>query len=158
MKDGVKYLLQKYKQPVLVEEYLPGREFTVGIVGTGNKAKVIGVMEVILRSDAEAGGYSYLNKENYENFVEYKLVDDKKIQKQCEEVALASWRGLNCRDGGRIDLRYDELGEPNFIEVNPLAGLHPEHSDLPILTYKSNLDYQYIIEEIVNSALERIKK
>jgi D-alanine-D-alanine ligase len=148
-------LLARYLQPVLVETYLPGREFTVGIVGSGAFARTIGCMEVILGEHADQGVYSYRNKEKYEELVTYRLAADSAAD-QAREVALASWRGLRCRDAGRVDLRADENGIPNFVEVNPLAGLHPTHSDLPILCGLAGLSYRELIFEIVESALRRI--
>ena len=150
-------LLGRFNQPVLVETFLPGREFTVGIVGTGENATVIGVMEVLLRQEAEQDAYSFLNKERFEDLVEYRLVKDE-ASKKAEAVALASWRGLGCRDAGRVDLRSDENAVPNFIEVNPLAGLHPVHSDLPILCYLAGVTYRELIEMIIESAQGRLQR
>ena len=73
----------------------------------------------------------------------------------CENVALTAWRALNCADGGRVDLRCDSRGIPNFIEVNPLAGLDKVHSDLPILSYLHGYDFEQIIGEIMHSAKKR---
>ena len=70
-------------------------------------------------------------------------------------MALAAWRGLGCRDAGRIDVREDEQGVPNFIEVNPLAGIRPVHSDLCIICNLLGISYQQMIETIVRSALKR---
>ena len=149
-------LLDRFQQPVLVETFLPGREFTIGITGTGANASVIGVMEVLLRQEAEQDVYSFVNKERFEDLVEYRLVEDEEA-KRAEEVALASWRGLGCRDGGRVDLRSDPKGLPHFIEVNPLAGLHPVHSDLPILSYLAGITYQELIEMILESTEGRLR-
>ncbi len=148
-------LLAKFKQPVLVETYLPGREFTVGLVGTGEEAEAVGVIEVILKKDAEAYAYSYRNKENCEDLVIYTLVNDE-VAEKCKELALKVWRGLGCRDAGRLDIRLDAAGVPNFLEVNPLAGLHPEHSDLPIICSQTGISYQELIERIIKSALKRV--
>lgn len=148
-------LLERFKQPVLVETYLPGREMTVGIVGTGEDARSLGVMEVLLLSNAEEGVYSYDNKENCEQCVKYVLAEDPEA-KQAEKTALAAWRGLDCRDGGRVDLRSDSYGVPNFMEVNPLAGLHPDHSDLPILCGLSGISYLELIQQIMESVHKRI--
>ena len=148
-------LLDRYQQPVLVETFLPGREFTIGIVGTGADASALGVMEVMLNPAAEPDVYSYMNKELYEERVRYRLADDE-MARQAREVALASWRGLGCRDGGRVDLRADSAGRPNFIEVNPLAGLNPVHSDLPILCRLAGVAYHELIDMIVTSARARI--
>jgi D-alanine-D-alanine ligase len=147
-------LLATYRQPVLVETFLPGREFTVGIVGNGAAARSIGIMEVVLLAKAEAEIYSYHNKENCEELVEYRAVADPEAR-LAEEVALAAWQALGCQDGGRVDLRSDAAGRPNFIEVNPLAGLHPEHSDLCIIAGKYGIGYQELLTEIVGAALVR---
>ena len=114
----------------------------------------IGVMEVILKDDAEPEVYSYVNKEKCEELVEYRLVDDPQA-KVAEQVALKSYRVLGCADGGRVDLRANENGVVNFIEVNPLAGLHPEHSDLCIIAEKAGLTYRGLIAAIMESAMEK---
>jgi D-alanine-D-alanine ligase len=63
---------------------------------------------------------------------------------------------LGCRDGGRVDLRCDEKGKPHFLEVNPMAGLHPEHSDLPILSTQLGIPYDRLIQRILDSAAPRV--
>lgn len=153
-------LLAKYQQPVLVETYLPGREFTVGITGTGETAAALGTLEIVLLKNAEADAYSYVNKECCEELVEYRLVlagRDPQVR-DAEKIALNTWRILGCRDAGRVDLRCDAAGQPNFMEVNPLAGLHPEHSDLPILATKVGLPYVELIRRIVESAAPRVEQ
>lgn len=155
LKTVCKELLEKYHQPVLIETFLSGDEFTVGITGTGNEAKVVAVMEIILESNAEAEIYSYSNKDNYEDRVSYKLASDENARK-CSEVALAAWRGLNCRDGGRVDVRMDKNGVPNFIEVNPLAGLNHITSDLPIMCGLKKKSFNSLIEDIMESAIRRV--
>lgn len=154
------HLLATYQQPVLVETYLPGREFTVGITGTGDRARAIGTLEIILLERAEADVYSYVNKEYCEERVDYRVnsADLDEQVRAAEEAALAAWRVLGCRDAGRVDLRCDAAGRPNFMEVNPLAGLHPEHSDLPILATKVGLPFVELIRQIVDSATPRIEE
>ena len=149
-------LLANYRQPVLIERFLPGRELTVGILGTGAAARAIGAMEVLLKAGAEQDAYSFHNKENYEEIVEYRLVNDA-LAERAQAVALAAWRGLGCRDGGRVDLRAAADGTPNFIEVNPLAGLRPIHSDLCIICNFVGISYHEMIETIIRSALQRIR-
>jgi D-alanine-D-alanine ligase len=151
-------LLKQFRQPVLVETFLPGREFTVGMAGTGERAEALGTLEVILHPHAEADVYSYRNKEECEDLVHYKLVrseNDDQVRRS-EEIALNVWRMLGCRDAGRVDLRCDAQGQPNFIEANPLPGLHPQHSDLPILCTSLGIPYVALIERIVQSAQQRI--
>lgn len=151
-------LLARYKQPVLVEEYLPGREFTVGLAGTGTAATVIGTLEIILLDSAEPEVYSYVNKEKCEDLVEYRPVDAKNDPEvaAAEQIALSAWKALGCRDAGRVDLRSDAAGKPQFIEVNPLAGLHPEHSDLPMICTAIGMPYDELIRRIIDSAATRI--
>ena len=151
------YLLERFKQPVLVEKYLSGREFTVGIVGTGKEARSVGVLEIILNEKAEKNVYSYVNKEECEELVEYVLVKGPEAE-ACEKVSLEVWRALGCEDAGRVDVRHDDKGIPNFIEVNPLAGIHPEHSDLPILSSKNGIIYSELMQMIMDSAVKKIKK
>ncbi|MCA9149734.1 MAG: D-alanine--D-alanine ligase [Planctomycetales bacterium] len=152
-------LWRQYHQPVIVEEYLQGREFTVGILGTGASARCLGTLKIILREGAEDAVYSYVNKERCEDLVEYRLVhasDDLQVAR-AEELALLSWRTLNCRDGGRIDLRCDAGGNPQFLEANPLAGLHPTHSDLPMLATAVGMSYATLLDSIVRSAAGRVR-
>lgn len=150
------YLLERFRQPVLVETYLGGREFTVGITGTGPASSVTGVMEVLLTSKAEPGVYSFTNKEEWRERCRYELAGGE-IAVACEQVAIAAWNALNCEDGGRIDLRCDSNGIPNFIEVNPLAGMNPVYSDLPMLSRMNGISYNELMRRIMDSAIKKIK-
>jgi D-alanine-D-alanine ligase len=153
-------LIVTFRQPVLVEKFLPGREFTVGLIGTGPEARVLGTIEVHLLQNAEPEVYSYTNKEKCEERVRYQLGDPQKdpVVREAEKVALDAWRVLGCRDGGRADIRCDAEGNPQFMEVNPLAGLHPEHSDLPIICTHLGLSFVQLIERIMASALQRVRR
>jgi D-alanine-D-alanine ligase len=153
-------LLARYSQPVLVETFLPGREFTVGVLGTGADARVLASMEVLLLPGAEADVYSYANKEQSEEHCQYRLgrADEDAEVRRAEQLALAAYRALGCRDAGRVDLRSDAQGQPNFLEINPLAGLHPQHSDLPILAGMVGVSYRELIERIVRSAAQRVQQ
>lgn len=160
LEPACKVMLNEYQQPVLIERYLSGREFTVGITGTGNEAVVIGTMEVHLLKGAEQGVYSYINKERSEELVECIIVDSARdfLVKRAEEISLRAYQILGCRDAGRVDIRCDEEDSPYLLEVNPLAGLHPDHSDLPIISKGAGLSYQALIERIIISASKRIKR
>ncbi len=147
-------LLTRFEQPVIVETYLPGREFTVGITGTGEHAAVLGVMEIRATLKGTQAGYSYENKEHWEDHVTLHLVDDAEAR-AAADVALAAWRALRCRDGGRVDVRNDAEGRPHFLEVNPLAGLNPAHSDLCFIANFKGLSYRDLIGLIMESFLKR---
>ena len=147
-------LLNRFAQPVLAETFLPGREFTVGIIGTGDGAEVLGVSEIHQKDNYIGHGYGFENKNYWEDKVDI-LEADAASAKAAGDVALAAWRALRCRDGGRIDIRNDEHGKPHFIEVNPLAGLRPEYSDLCFIAKYRGLSYPQLIGRIMDAFLKR---
>lgn len=159
LKEICAKLLKCHRQPVLVEEFLPGREFTVGVLGTGTEARVLGTMEIEVRKKDEPAIYSYVNKEEWESRTLYTpLREEIPLKTQIETLALRSYQVLECRDGGRVDIRCDKDGRPCFIEVNPLAGLRPVHSDLPMIAEQQGLPYVGLIGAILDSAFKRYKK
>jgi len=147
--------LERFRQPALVEEYLPGDEYTVGVVGTGAEARVIGVMAVDFVRDDAAGVYSLHTKSNYLDLVKYRLADDA-VGCAAGELALAAHRRLDCRDFARHDIRCDAAGIPHFLEVNPLPGLNPRTSDLPILCGLAGIGYGELIGLILDAARRRL--
>jgi D-alanine-D-alanine ligase len=152
--EAVTRVVGRYRQPALIERYLPGREFTVGIVGNGDDARVLGVCEILLKANAEANVYSLHNKELCEELVTYAPADDGEAQ-LAGRLALATYRALECRDAARIDFRSDAKGEPYFLEANPLAGLNPWHSDLPILAAQNGIDFVTLIGMVLDAGLAR---
>ncbi len=147
-------LLDRFRQPVLVEEFLPGREFTVGITGTGEGASVLGVSEIVPKDKYVGHGYGFENKADWEDKLDIVLVTDPDAQ-AAGEVALAAWKVLRCRDGGRADVRLDKNGKPRFIEVNPLAGIRPGYSDLCFIAEFQKLSYRDLIGKFLDSFLVR---
>jgi len=147
-------LLEVYDQPVLVEQYLPGREFTVAIIGWGNESTVLGSLEIVLNSPAHKSIYSYDAKERCEELVTYKPPGDS-VRAPVERLALEAYIALDCRDAGRVDIRCDRSGAPSFMELNPLPGMHPTHSDLPMIATQQGLAYQQLIAAILDSAFAR---
>jgi D-alanine-D-alanine ligase len=133
--------------PVLVEEFLPGDEYTVGIIA----GEVIGAMRVVPRKPAADFIYSLEVKRDYLNQVEYQLADVPDVEK----VALDVWRAFGLRDVARVDVRRDRNGVPNFIEVNPLPGVHPVNSDLIILGRLLGIRYGDLIGRVISSATGR---
>ncbi len=147
-------LLKRFSQSVLVEPFLPGREFTVGITGTGDDATVLGVSEILPKDNYVGTSYGYVNKEFWEDKVAI-VEADAANGKAAGDIALAAWRALRCRDGGRVDIRCDEAGNAFFMEVNPLAGLRPNYSDLCFIAERNGLSYQALIGKIMDSFLKR---
>ena len=148
-------LLERYRQPVLLEEYLPGREFTTGLIGTGAKTRILGTMEVEVLPEAGGDIYSYESKEACEHLVRYSRLRDASLLEAIEALARQSYLVLQCRDAGRVDIRLDPRGRPSFMEINPLPGLHPTHSDLPMIATQEGMPYIELIDAIVRSAAER---
>jgi len=151
-------LLARCRQPVIVETFLSGREFTVAILGTGDESRVIGTMEITLLPAAEAEVYSYNNKANWEETCQLyfpKGSEDAEVA-EAERVALAAHRALGCRDASRADIRSDSRGRPHFLEINPVAGLHPKDSDLPMICSSFGMTYREMIGQIVEEASQRI--
>ena len=148
-------LLDRFHQPVLVEEFLPGREFTVGILGSASRARVLGTLELEVTSPGERQVYSYQMKEQCERFVRYFPPAHDDLCRAVETLALRSYLALSCRDAARVDLRLDRAHLPAFIEINPLPGLHPTHSDLPMIATSVGMSYTDLIAAIIHSALAR---
>ncbi len=150
-------LLEDYGTPVLVETFLPGREFTVGILGNGSPY-VLGIMEVA-PSDGSGENfvYSLTMKQECHQRVQYKCPPDSSpsLLRQIGEVAIGSYRVLGCRDVARIDIRLEKDGTPYFLEANPLPGLAPGYSDLVILAGFMGWSYNQLIEAILGHAFER---
>jgi D-alanine--D-alanine ligase len=145
----------RYAQGALVEEYLPGREFTVAIVG--EPALVLPPMEVVLQTGEEHPVYSFDHK--LEPTDEVRYVSPAKIPAALDtslrELALASFEALGCRDVARVDVRLDASGVPSFIECNPLPGLTPGWSDLCLIAEPAGIDYASLIGRILAPAIER---
>ncbi|HEY4275036.1 MAG TPA: hypothetical protein VGM68_06095 [Rhizomicrobium sp.] len=156
MESVARDLLARFRQPVLVEEFLPGREFTVGITGTGDTASVLGVIEIVPTEKYVGHGYGLENKSDWEGKLDIVPVDDAEAR-AAAAVALAGWKVLRCRDGGRADVRLDRHGNPCFIEVNPLAGIRPGYSDLCFIAMFQKISYQDLIGKFLDSFLARYR-
>jgi len=154
LQPAVTRIIERFHQPALVERFLSGREFTVGIVGNGTEARVLGVCEILLKPQAEANVYSLHNKELCEDLVTYERAEDAKARLTGSR-ALDAYRVLQCRDAARLDFRSDETGEPYFLEANPLAGLHPSHSDLSIIATQNGIEFLALIGMILDAGFGR---
>jgi len=155
----VKELLEKYpNQPVLVEEYIAGREFTVGVVGN-NQPNILGVMQIYSNIPGETDFfYSKEVKRDWKSRVVYECPPkiDLTLKEKIEKAALQIFSLFQCRDIARIDFRVDPLGQIYFLEINPLPGLSPEYSDIVIMARKMGWTYEKLIRAIFNSALSRL--
>ncbi|MEA5051732.1 MAG: ATP-grasp domain-containing protein [Oscillospiraceae bacterium] len=145
---------------LLVEEYLPGREFTVGILGNGADRRIFPPMEIIYNGSTQRTFkvYSYEVKCNYKQHVRYECPAKLTAREaaQLTEAASKAFDALGCRDVARVDLRMDAAGEPCFLEINPLPGLAPGYSDLPMTAEAAGLDYDALVCGICEAAAQRL--
>lgn len=158
--ERVGRLLADYREPVLVEEFCSGPEFTVGLVGNRANLRVLGVMEIVSRAVPQAEFvYSLEVKRNdaWHLEVDYHVPPrrDPELVERVSELARAAFRALGCRDLARIDIRLDAAGTPRFLECNPLPGLKPGWSDLALLCDRAGVEYDALILDVVRAARER---
>ena len=157
LEKKTKELLNIYGSPVLVEEFVKGPEFTVGILGNENPF-VLGVMQIeITGKPLEESIYSLEIKREWEEKVRYHCPPsiDQNLLKKIEEVALRSYRALECRDVSRVDIRVGEDKTAYFLEINPLPGLSPVYGDLVIMARGMGWDYARLVKTIFHQALKR---
>lgn len=147
-----------YGQPMLIEEYIKGREFTVGLIGNGEDMTVFEPMEICyLKSERKNRIYSYNVKRNFMKYIRYScppLLDTDTV-KRIKEIAVKVYAALDCNDFSRIDFRLSEDGTIYFIEINPLPGLAPGYSDYPMLAEFCGMNYMSLVVNVLNSALKR---
>jgi len=148
-------MLPSFPDGLLVERFLPGREVTVGVLGNGASARAVATLEVVWTEHAEVPAYTALNKDEYIDRVAYRLVPEPALAEEAAALALAVTDVLQCRDVARVDLRADASGRLGFLEVNPLPGLHPVRSDLPIMARLAGIAYEDLLAGILDAAAAR---
>lgn len=150
-------LAADYRQPILVEEFIGGDELTVGVLGTGDSARVLGVMRVVPREPDPNFVYSLEVKRDWRARLSYETpaqLEAATLDK-LSRAALAAHRALGCRDVSRVDFRL-RRNVPHFIEINPLPGLAPVTSDLVILADGYGIDHAGLIRLILEAATDRL--
>jgi D-alanine-D-alanine ligase len=160
LRDKVKELIERYRQPALVEEYIAGREFTVGLLGD-KRPRVLPPMEIKFKQEDDTRPvYDYAVKQEWEKYVYYecpaKLTESE--QKAMEKIARATFWALDCRDVARVDMRMDADGRIYVLEVNPLPGLTPDYSDLVLIAKACGMEYDQLIAEIMTGGLRRMRE
>ena len=148
-------LLETYRQPVMVEEFIDGDEVTVGMIGNASP-QIVGMMRIIPRKKDSPFVYSVEVKRDYVNLVDYECPArlDKKVLDKMTQASMSVFKGLECRDFARIDFRISREGVPYFLEVNPLPGLGT-YSDLVIMAIKMGWTHKKLIGAVLDAALER---
>ncbi len=156
----VKELWGRFHEPVLCEEYVEGREFTIGVLGNST-LRLIGPMEIKFLHDAgQYPVYSFeaKNLPNDSNNIfqlECPASLGKEMDRKIAAFARKVYRSLGCRDVARIDFKIDSKGGIYFLEINPLPGLTPGFSDLVVMSERSGLSYENLINRILTPAMQR---
>jgi D-alanine-D-alanine ligase len=161
LREHCEWLWRDYEQPVLVEEFCAGPEFTVGVLGTGPRARVLGVMEIVpKRAERQDFVYSLEVKRDWQNEVEYEVPPRRggAAADAVARVALDAYQALGCRDIARVDVRMDADLRPHFLEINPLPGINPVTGDIVILAGRTGVSHRALIAAIVASAGERVDR
>ena len=166
LRAQVKLLLENYNQPVLVEEYLPGKEFTCAVFGNGDEATVLPIVAMNFESLLKGALpiYSFDAKfvwdrpENPLDIFQCPARITRELQASIERVTLDAYRVVGCRDWARIDVRLDAVGVPNVLEVNPLPGILPDPADnscLPKAARAAGIGYDELIQNCLKYAAVR---
>jgi D-alanine-D-alanine ligase len=150
-------LAAQYRQSILVEEFIDGEEVTIGVLGNGATAEVLGVMRVRPKHPVERFVYSLEVKRDWRRRVEYETPADlpQPTLEALQTAALSYYSALGCRDLARLDFRIRD-GVPTFLEINPLPGLAPGTSDLVLLAEGYGIGYRDLILRILHVALGRV--
>ena len=152
----LKHQIASYGQPVMVEEYIPGEEITVGMTGNASP-RIIGIMRVVPKRPDAGFVYSLEVKRNWRELVDYECparlpaATLERISQACHTI----YRILGVRDLARIDFRISPDGTPFFLEINPLPGLNPTSGDIVIMAGLMGWSYKQLVGEILRAAMGR---
>jgi D-alanine--D-alanine ligase len=156
VREVAREIIGRYGQPALVEQYVFGRELTVGLLGE-RRPRVLPPMEVVFLQERDRPVYDYECKQHWQRHVRYECPANltKDQLRAIERVCRTTFMALGCRDVARIDLRMTPEGRIYVIEVNPLPGLTPDYSDLCLIANAMKFDYRTLIGEILSGAIKR---
>jgi len=166
LEDEVNRIVSSYNQSALIEEFLPGREFTVAVLGNGNDAQVLPIIEIryedfpkdVLPLYSYEAKWILDTKENKFDVFECPAKLEKKLEEQIKDTVLRTYNVLKCRDWSRIDVRLDKNDVPNIIEINPLPGIMPdpnENSSFPKAARAAGMDFNQLIQSALYFAAKR---
>jgi D-alanine-D-alanine ligase len=155
LKKQAEYIINTYKQPALIEEFISGQEFTVAVVGN-DPAEVLPIVQIKIDGKLKLNDKFYTFARITSNRLEYTCPAriDASLNKKISELALKTYNAVECRDFGRVDFRVDNDGNPYVLEINPLPSLSTEDV-FPLVAKQVGFTYEQIIGKILNSALKR---
>ncbi len=162
----IKRIVYEYNQPAIIEEFLPGKEFTVAIIGNGDNTEIFPIVEIKYENFPKNVEHLYSyeakwildTKDNVFDVFECPAAIDIDLEKQIKDAALRTYKVLRCKDWSRIDIRLDKNGTPNVIEINPLPGLMPdpnENSSFPKAARVAGINYNEMIQRVLFEACKR---
>ena len=158
-RELLKQAAMVYDGSMLAEEYLPGREFTVGLLGNGPEVHAFRPMEICYReaTDGSYYVYSYRIKKDFRKYVHYECPANipPETERELMDMAKKAFHALGCCDVARVDFRLNGAGEPCFLELNPLPGLAPDYSDYPMTAESEGYSYDAIVFAVYETALKR---
>lgn len=152
----VKQVIKTFKQPALVEEYLTGREFTVGVMGN-DELEVLPIIE-IKYEDSDTGIMTVDIKAEDSLGQDLPAKLDKEVLEKIVSDCKKAYIALDCQDFARIDVRMDKDDNPQLIEINTLPGMQRNYSDFPKMAKAQGYEYEDLIEKLILLAIERNKK
>ncbi|MCX5701048.1 MAG: ATP-grasp domain-containing protein [Candidatus Omnitrophica bacterium] len=151
----VDYIVSAYKQPALIEEFISGQEFTVAIVGN-DPPEVLPVVQIKIDGKLKLNDMFYtfarITSDRLEYICPAKISTE--LKKKLDDLALKTYRAVDCCDFGRVDFRVDNEGRPYVLEINPLPSLSTEDVFM-LLAKTTGITYEQMIGKILNSALKR---
>ncbi len=160
LREVARELIAKYRQPALVEAYVAGREFTVGLLGE-RRPRVLPPMEIVFLDATDPTPiYSFDMKQDWNDKIRYEVparLSPRELDR-LEKAARECFTALGCRDIARVDFRMDAEGRIFFIECNPLPGLTPGWSDLVLIAQSAGIEYRGLIGEILAFAIRRYQE
>lgn len=150
--------LKIYNPPIMINEYIEGREFTVGILGNGKNIKVLPILEVDFSALPKHLNqiYSFEVKNYYGDKTKYHIPPrlDPTLKSRIEKNSVKAYNILGMKDYARVDIRLKN-NIPYVLEINSLPGLMRGHSDITKMAKASGLEYEELIIAIVKNAMKR---
>ncbi len=165
---AVATILDTYHEDALVEQFLPGREFTIGIVGNGREARTLPIIEINFAAFPKGSAaidtyeakfvYGVTGVAEETEFCPAKI--EKKLEEELIDISLRAYHAIGCRDFGRLDIRLDSAGKPFVLEINHPPGLMSDPAESSFFTIAARAagwDFTMLIGQILDAAKKRLK-
>jgi len=163
LKRQIRYVLEDLRSPALIEEYLPGDEYDVSIIGNGDELRVLPLSRTQFNKMPKDmwNIYSFESKfgdhTGFKNFITEERPPkgvSKKLLSLITEMAMDTYSILDCHDYGRVEVKLNEQGNPHVLELNPNPSIN-QGDCLPAVSELVGTDYGDFLEEIISLAIKR---